>query len=107
MFMQLSSASFQDLVSLVVQGVGGGVASSAVGDNENPDTVNNQLIFSMSLSLIQVLQYRQGGNIMLGGIIFQMGKYSMPCALTLLNKIGNSVDIALRHSRLRILCSLS
>ncbi|TFK34997.1 RTA1-domain-containing protein [Crucibulum laeve] len=40
-----------DLISLTVQGVGGGVASSASNHNKDPST---------------------GGNIMLGGIIFQM-----------------------------------
>ena len=43
-----------DAVALIVQAVGGAIASKAVRKSENPEV---------------------GGHIMLGGIVFQMGKF--------------------------------
>lgn len=45
----------QDIIALVVQAVGGASASAAVKSGRNP---------------------AKGGNIMLGGIVFQLGRFS-------------------------------
>lgn len=49
--------ALQDLIALAVQGAGGGIASGA--DDTDPDRSQQQL----------------GSNLMLAGIIFQLGKY--------------------------------
>jgi hypothetical protein len=54
------SSHAQDIVSLVVQAIGGGMAATAVNKRLDP---------------------AKGGNVMLGGIIFQMGASLCPTYL--------------------------
>ena len=62
----------QDVVALVIQAVGGGTASGSSAQTAK----TGKLIRSTRVDklLIAHLFYVLGGNIMLGGIVFQLGE---------------------------------
>jgi hypothetical protein len=68
----------QDVISLTIQGVGGATAAMAAGNQKDPTT---------------------GGNIMLAGIIMQMGSFfpSFYNAFTVLNIYITSRYHTIRH----------
>ena len=63
----------QDVVALVIQAVGGGTASGSSAQTAK----TGKLIRSTRVDklLIAHLFYVLGGNIMLGGIVFQLGTF--------------------------------
>lgn len=70
-FDPISQYSLQDLTSLLAQAVGGGMAATAVGKGKDPTPVSS-FDFLHIKDLTSVCP--QGGHVMLGGIVFQMGE---------------------------------
>lgn len=67
----LTGFTTQDIVALVVQGLGGGVAAGAKSISGSTTASLNITQYSMPTAHSDF----QGANIMLAGIIFQLGRF--------------------------------